>query len=688
MLGKLSFRSIKRQFADYSLYFMSLVSVVSFMYAFNTLIFSESVKKIAAFQIVPYMIAAVSVLVFFILGYMIRYMTDYILKKRSRELAIYMLSGISNKGLCRLVFFENMLIGGFAFVSGLPVGIFRSSLLEAALLRIFGISFSLHFRFSLQAEGLTFCIFMGIFMYMFHKNKKWICRISLKELLYYGEQNEKYVLSGQRMKTTGLFILSLFMGVAGFWLMLAGPFGKGYDVLVGMILLVLFLFGFFMTVPSILAEYLDRDIFWKYSEERLIVFRKFASKIQSMSMMIGILTVLFMISNTCFGMGTAANILADKCVADQVFDVMVLHREDMGDFSSYANMVREQKGNCIDFVYGIYTGSENVFRCVCDKYVRKIGDKNISIAEFQYDTYMRQSDYLMLRQMLGYEEINPQKDAYYVHCLPVLANEFSNYIEQNDIELGGYKLYCDGIFSEPFAQNEAYGNGLYYVVIVPDEVMDELEEKHFVHMLYSIYAALTESSVGSYELSYMTTMYEGLVMLEMNEGRTDPRSGLPTYLCQEADYLSGKWVRKETFSNLYALLFCLFYLALIMEIAGTVILTTQILGDADSMKQQENILRQLGMSEEQIRKWKHRYLRQLFIFPVIPAFMISCCLVHIGAAGMQGEFLLPVFTDDLWVWISFGAAAAFFCLFYGIYYFSALIRLTGKKKLNIIKPRV
>ena len=44
MLKELSIRNAKRQSKDYLLYFITLACTVSFMYAFNSLIFSDIVK--------------------------------------------------------------------------------------------------------------------------------------------------------------------------------------------------------------------------------------------------------------------------------------------------------------------------------------------------------------------------------------------------------------------------------------------------------------------------------------------------------------------------------------------------------------------------------------------------------------------------------------------------------------------
>lgn len=50
MLKELSVRNAKRQFKDYSLYFITLSCTVSFMYAFNSLIFSDIIEAFRNFK--------------------------------------------------------------------------------------------------------------------------------------------------------------------------------------------------------------------------------------------------------------------------------------------------------------------------------------------------------------------------------------------------------------------------------------------------------------------------------------------------------------------------------------------------------------------------------------------------------------------------------------------------------------
>ncbi len=65
MLIKLSWRNAKRQSKDYLLYLITLICSASFLYAFNSLVFSDSVKDISELEILPYLIIATSLLIIF-----------------------------------------------------------------------------------------------------------------------------------------------------------------------------------------------------------------------------------------------------------------------------------------------------------------------------------------------------------------------------------------------------------------------------------------------------------------------------------------------------------------------------------------------------------------------------------------------------------------------------------------------
>lgn len=674
MLRELSLRNAQRQSREYSLYFVTLACTVSLMYAFNALIFSGSVKALPGIGVLPYMIVAASALIVLIMGWIIGYMTNYMLKRRSRELSIYLLSGIPNRSISALVFYENILIGALAFVLGLPVGVLLAQLLEAVLLHMFGMAYTLHLGFSLFAAGLTSLYFLAMLLYSIRKNGKWVRKVSLYDLLYYDRQTEKSLLQNGK-SAIAVFFLSVLFCCVGIAFLYVQPLGDGYDVLTGMIFLILFPAGFYLSVPTVLAAQFGGRPSWKYSNNRLVTFRGFTAKIRSMSIVMGVLSILFMLSLTFMGTGTAVCVLADKNIEQSVFDIMILHKEELQDFSAYEDTLRRSFPIVASHAYGIYTngmntGAGNDFLPVRNRAIAEAGRFGYtSFAEYQSDTYMKQSDYIRLREMLALESVQLHPALCYVHCVPALKKDFQTLVMQNtSLSCAGYPFAGNGIFCEPFSQADTYGNGLDYVIVVPDQAVGQME------VLYSLYAAITETPLDARDLQRITESCEGLSQLKRNVGKSAPDGKNITSLVADVDYLSGKWVDKESLTQLYAMAICLFYLALILEITGAAILAAQILNDREKKWKQDRILRQLGMNERLIAQLNNRQLSLLFLLPLPPSLIIGCCFIGIAADKMQlSAFHLPVFPNHFWIARSLGISLFFFALLYGIYYVAAQI---------------
>lgn len=669
MLRKLSIRNAKRQAREYSLYFVTLAFMVSFMYAFNALIFSDSVKALPDMDVLPFLIVTASLLIILVMGFIVGYMMNYMLKRRSREFSIYMLSGIPNRSISTLFFYENIIIGTMAFVSGLPVGMLISQLLEASLLHMFGMSYTLHFRFSLAVAGLTLLYFLLILFYSIRKNRKWIRKTSLYDLLYLDRQNEKGRLPNNTSAVI-IFILSICLGCIGIPLIYVQPLGSGYDVLIGMICLVLFLFGFFLSVSEFLVAQFSNRIVWKYRKNRLVTFRGFTAKIRSTSVCLGVLSILFMLSMSFMGIGTSIYMIANKNVELSTFDIVILHNGELQDFTDYENILGKYFPIQASHTYSIYTSTKKDFLTVRNSTILNAGRSGFfTIAEFQNDTYMKQSDYIRLRKMLGYQNIELDPFLCYVHCVSGLEKNFKDLTEQNiDLNCAGYYFAPDGVFCEPFNQIASYGNGLDYIIIVPDQAVNQME------VLYSLFGAITEIPLNSYELQDITEICGGIARLQRNTMKSTPDRSATTALMADVDYLSGKWADKENFTHLYSMSICLFYLALILEITSAAILATRILSDRDKKKKQDRILQQLGMNEQLIAKLNARQLLLIFLFPVFPAFIVSSCLIYIGANKIEfSAFQLPVFTDSIWLIQSFGISFVFFVLLYAVYYIATRI---------------
>ena len=123
MLLKLAWRGTLRNARDYLIYLITVSLSFALVYAFNTLVFSQEFRELNAWsENIVLMILLLSVLVVLILGWLVSYMTGFILSKRSRELGLYMLLGIKRSSIALLFLLENALLGGLALLLGLLIG--------------------------------------------------------------------------------------------------------------------------------------------------------------------------------------------------------------------------------------------------------------------------------------------------------------------------------------------------------------------------------------------------------------------------------------------------------------------------------------------------------------------------------------------------------------------------------------
>lgn len=433
---------------------------------------------------------------------------------------------------------------------------------------------------------------------------------------------------------------------------------------------MLFLFGFFLSVPTFLATQIGIRPDWKYRNNRLVTFQEFTAKIRSTSIAMGILSVLFMLSMTFLGAGTAICMVADKNVELSVFDIIILHKGEGTDFSEYEEMLSQDFPIQASHSYSLYTGNSKAFLTIRNNTISDTGRHSDSkYAEYQYDTYMKQSDYAKLREILGLDAVELNPSSCYVHCVPAIEKNFKDLIEKDgNLNCAGYPFAKGGLFTEPFSQMDTYGNGLNYVIVVPDQAVSQRKP------LYSLYAAVTKAPLTSQELQKLIKASDSLKPLKRNIGKTAPDGKSVTSLLEDVDYLTGKWADKEGLSQLYAMSVCLFYLALILEITGAAILATQVLSDREKKYRQDNILRQLGMNDRLITRLHNRELSLIFLLPVLPAMIISSCFIWISADKIHlSTFQLPVFTEPLWITRLTLLSFIIFFLFYSIYYIAARI---------------
>ena len=69
-------------------------------------------------------INGISVFVAIILGFLIVYANQFLMKRRHQEMGIYLLLGMENRQVSKILLIETLLIGVLALIAGLVAGVF------------------------------------------------------------------------------------------------------------------------------------------------------------------------------------------------------------------------------------------------------------------------------------------------------------------------------------------------------------------------------------------------------------------------------------------------------------------------------------------------------------------------------------------------------------------------------------
>lgn len=214
MFSKLAINNVKRSFRDYSIYFLTLTFAVCIFYSFNSIEAQESMIQMGT-STKSYMvtlnkfIAGISVFVSFILAGLIAYANNFLIKRRKKELGIYMILGMPKSKVSRILVIETLLIGLISLAAGILLGIIVSqglSVITARLLMFDTGSYRFIISWSSIIKSIAY--FGMIFLIVMIFNQITISRYKLLDMINAAKKNEEVRIKNPTISIV-IFILSL-----------------------------------------------------------------------------------------------------------------------------------------------------------------------------------------------------------------------------------------------------------------------------------------------------------------------------------------------------------------------------------------------------------------------------------------------------------------------------------------------
>ena len=645
MLTKLALRNIKRSINDYILYVITITLIISLMFAFNSMMFSDLILGMNV-HMADYktLLVLFSIIVLVVVAWLVNYMTKFMLERRSKEFGTYLILGMENKDVSKLFFYENIIFGVIALVLGCFIGSFVFQGLLIIITAFFGEEYRLKAEFSIAAMLLTVFYYFIIQILVVFRNNKYLKKLKIHDLMKAEKVNEQVQVK-HVTRNVILFVLSIAAGVVAC---------SKAPVIVVIICINFCIYGFYMGISGILALLISKTNRFKYKKMHVFVFRQLSSKINTMGFTMGTNAMLFTLALLSSNYAIGLSSFKGEIEKYAPFDVCLTDLDENENFEEVREMLKQDGWVKNDLVYSIYRGEEAVFGEV-------LKENQVSGGYFQYDTYMKVSDYNVLRSYLGLEEITLKEREYLLHCVGSVSKYYEAWRKETPIiEIQGQECECLGIYDEDFAQNGQNGAG--YVVVVPDVVAEQMEVYYSQYVCDTLketndelYVQLTE--YVSQDAEYWTTS-------AAREGELDHGMGLDSmYVIFDNIMVKNGGLVSDIEAAIITVVSSIFYVALVFICVALTILAVQQLSDSVKYKYRYRVLHNMGVSEKQRAKliWKQLliYFGCPILMPVIISMIISFKFNDILLTGTQ------IYSGN---YTFFGIALALFLLVYSIYF--------------------
>jgi len=670
MLGKLSVRNAKRQAKDYIIYFITVIISVALMFSFNSIAVSEDISELSTYmKDFGKAILGISVIIIFVMAWLINYTMKFMLEKRSKEFGTYQILGIEKKDISNMFTLENILIGSLAFVLGVGAGLFLNQFLTSIIMNLFNQPYQIQIVFDIKAVGLTALYFFGIFVLVLLNCRRKIKKTKVYNLLYADKKNENNVIKKSKGNII-VFITSLVLLLLAYFIN-DREFSNmsnmtGRNIFIALVMLIIGIYLFYISISSFIVKRYLQNKSRKYKKSNMFLYRNLTSKINTMSITMGTIALMF----TFILVGGNVALLMNNMLNNEIemgypFEITMSSLDK--DFSIYKDYINKNAKVKEMYEYDLYD--------VHNTNIRRALDGSAFESRYYYDTdsVMLLKDYNKLRQMLGYEQVSLGENEAIIHSMKTAEEKFEKYIEKNNsIEICNKKLTIKQVNGESISQISF--NGYTYCIVVPDYMEqlllnEQIETRKDGDLIYNHKLAVTTEEITTQDfargLEELIPREEFTITSEYGGERYEQsiEGGLA--------YFHTKGERLSEAKSFYAIIsFLAFYVALIFVMATATLLAIQQLSDSEKYKYRYELLKKLGMDELEINRTIFKQLFFYFAIPMLLPFILSIPII----LSISKIFTIAVTIEE--IIRNIGIIYGMFILVYGIYFIATDVQFT------------
>lgn len=500
MYFKIALHNVKKSIKDYTIYFLTLTFGICLFYLFNSIHSQQAILEINESQrsmlvLIQTMISGISIFVAVILGLLIIYANQYLMKRRHKEMGIYLLLGMEKGQVSRILILETLFIGIFALAVGLAAGVFLSQGFSILTARMFAVEMKeFQFVFSRDAFLQTILYFVIIFLIVMLFNGVSISRYKIIDLLHSGKKNQKMRIKNLWVSVI-LFIGSIVcLGVAYYNIWENGMMQVDWQFKLSIVLGVAGTFLFFFSLSGFFLNLVKGRKNFYYRGLNLFIFRQLNSKITTTFISMSMLCLMLFLAICAFATGTGmADTLNSNLEAVSPFDYsLYVNSDENGNLKSRDEVLNNLKRDGIEIEK--YAETVNTITL----YYQEKDDRNLTMEPFlkgreslssyprkQVEEMMdgnvsliRLSDYNDFLKTKGKDPIILKEDQYAVSCnFENVKDVFQDAVDE------GQELTINGLKMKPLETmlTDVYVNTSIQMdagtLILPDALMDKMQIK-------------------------------------------------------------------------------------------------------------------------------------------------------------------------------------------------------------------
>lgn len=637
MLFKLSLKNQKKSIRDYSIYFLTLILGVSIFYIFNSISTQTAMMEISSTksEIIETMntaLSAMSVVVSFVLGFLIAYASQFLIKKRKKEFGLYLMLGMKKFDICKMIFIETVVIGIISLGAGLIIGIGLSQFMSLLVANLFEANME-KFIFVVSPSAIlkTVIYFVIIYIVVLIMNLFTITRSKLIDLLTAHRKKEKQVVKNPVISFIVFSIACIMLGYA-YYNVTAGMenLTETSDVLLQIILGIV---GTFLTVWSIssLVLTITKHIPRLYHNGiNSFVISEVSNKINSTVISISIICLLLFSTICLLSSSFALKNYKETELLKQAPISLTLSKEMIDGYSikeilEYKNLDSSIYSNATDFY--TYKSNEVTYKTLLGIYAEEMVENDPQMNSLMDITLpvINESDYNKVAKIYNDEIVDLEDNQYQIICNTESQTNMYNTAllkeENNIINVFNEQLYSkNNHVLEGRLSNEYYPTN-YGLLVVPDSI-DLSNLDYFTN--YVLVDELDEET-------------ENFVISEQFDQTINPENK------RWASIMIGsqQQIIDDSIGSSGMMIFISLYLGFVFMISGAALLALKQMSDTIDSKDKYAILKKLGASQKDVHNALFKQMSIFFGLPLILAvihsiFGIQVCNFILGIYKFDG----------------------------------------------------